>query len=65
MYGTKLLAFDPLTRTADLYNVLDVTKSLENWTPVGPSTKHVDNVSDDWLAKLEALWVYNGKVSCN
>lgn len=62
MYGTKLMTFDPATRTADLYDVADVTETLKNWTPVGPATKHIDNLSDEQIAKLEALWIEHGKV---
>ena len=62
MYGTKLMTFDPATRTADLYNVADTKEMLKNWTPVGESTKHIDNLTDEQLAKLEALWVEHGKV---
>ena len=62
MYGTKLMVFDPETRTADLYNVENTTETLKNWVAVGSSAKHIDNLSDDQLARLEALWVEHGKV---
>ena len=62
MYGTKLMQFDSAARTADLYSVVDHTQALRNWVPVGESTKHIDNLSDEQLAKLEALWIEHGKV---
>lgn len=62
MYGTKMMQFDPVARTADLYNVVDHTQTLKNWVAVGESTNHIDNLSDEQLAKLEALWIEHGKV---
>lgn len=62
MYGTKLMTFDPATRTADLYSVVDITQMLKDWAPVGETTKHIDNLSDEQLAKLDALWIEHGKV---
>lgn len=62
MYGTKLMTFDPASRTADLYNVADTKETLRNWVVVGESTKHIDNLSDEQLAKLVALWAEQGSV---
>lgn len=62
MYGKKMMKFDPVARTADLYNVADTTYALKDWVVVGESTNHIDNLSDSQLAQLETLWIEHGKV---